>query len=116
LWRVPLPASFDVRQPPDFLVRAMVAIAVVSRHPAQHFVESGVALLRFARISTPNAAAVVMRFELWWIAMRSGACTSERLVQTRPSVELTPNAWRFWRWYAHEFQMLRISKCVRGKC
>ena len=35
-----------------FLLRAMVAIAVVSRHPPPHFVESGAALLLSARIST----------------------------------------------------------------
>ena len=127
----------------------MVAIAVVSRHPPPHFVESGAALLLLLWISTPTAAAVVTGFELWRLAMRSGAWTSALLAamamavaligpggwsvdarwfgwrridirsapeqQTRRSIQLTANAWRFWRWYAYEFQMLRNQQCVEGE-
>ena len=57
----------------------MVAIAVVSRHPPPHFVESAAALLLLLGISTPAAAAVVTGFELWLLAMQSGAWTSALL-------------------------------------
>jgi hypothetical protein len=54
----------------------MVATSVVLRHPAPHFVEADSALLLLPGISTANAAVVVAGFELWLLAMRSGALTS----------------------------------------
>jgi hypothetical protein len=76
------------------LLRAMVAIAVVSSHPPPHFVESGAALLLLLGISTPTAAAVVTGFELWLLAMRSGAWTSALLAAIAVAVALIgPGAW-----------------------
>ena len=77
-----------------FLLRAMVAIAVVSRHPPPHFVESGAALLLLLGLSTPTAAAVVTGFELWLLAMRSGAWISALLAAMALAVALIgPGGW-----------------------
>jgi uncharacterized membrane protein YphA (DoxX/SURF4 family) len=77
-----------------FLLRATVAIAVVSRHPPAHFVESGAALLLLPGISTPAAAAVVTGFELWLLAMRSGAWTSALLAAMALAIVLIgPGGW-----------------------
>src|SRR4029077_5887005 len=77
-----------------FLLRAMVAIAVVSRHPTPQFVESGAALLLLLGISTASAAAVVTGFELWLLAMRSGAWTSALLAAMALAVALIgPGGW-----------------------
>jgi uncharacterized membrane protein YphA (DoxX/SURF4 family) len=77
-----------------FLLRATVAIAVVSHHPAPHFVESGAALLLLLGISTATAAAIVTGFELWLLAMRSGAWTSALLATMALAVALIgPGSW-----------------------
>ena len=72
----------------------MVAIAIVSRRPAPHFLESGAALLMLLGVSTRTAAAVVTTFELWLLVMRSGAWTSTLLATMALSVALIgPGAW-----------------------
>jgi hypothetical protein len=95
--RVARPLSSLVRRSAAaglFLLRAMVAIAVVSRHPAPHFVESGAALLLLVGISTRTVAAVVAGFELWLLALRSGAWTSALLAAMALAVALIgPGGW-----------------------
>ena len=72
----------------------MVAITIVSRHPTPHFLESGAALLLLLGIATRTAAAVVTLFELWLLAMRSGAWTSALLATMALAVALIgPGSW-----------------------
>jgi putative oxidoreductase len=98
-----------------FLLRAMAAIAVVSRHPAPHFVESGAVLLLLLGIWTPTAAAVVTGFELWLLAMRSGAWTSGLLAAMALAVGLIgPGGWsvdaRWFGWRRIDIRRPRNSR------
>jgi uncharacterized membrane protein YphA (DoxX/SURF4 family) len=98
-----------------FLLRAKVAIAVVARHPPPHFVESGAALLLLPGISTPTAAAVVTGFELWLLAMRSGAWTSALLAAMALAVALIgPGGWsvdaRWFGWRRIDIRRPRNSR------
>jgi hypothetical protein len=79
LWLAWVPASFDIRPPPE-LLRVMVATTSVSRHPAPDFLESGAALLLSPGVSTRTAAAVVMVIEL---------CMETELRRARPSSHTT---------------------------
>jgi uncharacterized membrane protein YphA (DoxX/SURF4 family) len=97
-----------------FLLRAMVTIAVVSRHPPPHFVESAAALLLLLGISTPIAAAVVTGFELWLLAKQSGAWTSALLAAMALAVALIgPGGWsvdaRWFGWRRIEIRRPRNS-------